>query len=385
MIPSLFIRLGAFPLTPNGKIDRKALRRLDTGTTAEERRIVAPSNEVERLLLEIWEEFLPVRPLSVQEDFFDLGGHSLLAARVFAQIERRLGKKLPLAILFESPTIEGIARALRSTPSGSHWPLIAPMRTEGTRPPLFLVHGAEGNVLLYRSLLRYLDDDQPVYGLQSGGLDGERNFNPSILTMATKYLEEVRSVQPRGPYLLGGYCMGGTVALEMAQQLREAGEQVALLALFETYNVQSVGSRRGILASIVGLAQNLAFHALGTLSIASADRRLFLEQKLETELTRLRIALEVHVERIKAIFTGNVRGALSSRANQQRQRQGFGEIHSAFIRRENNTLQAEAFLRRVPGPTLRLANNTLRWVSDACPSRLPPVNARGAVCAHSGQ
>ncbi|HZQ45904.1 MAG TPA: alpha/beta fold hydrolase, partial [Verrucomicrobiae bacterium] len=162
------------------------------------------------------------------------GGDSLLAARLFARIEKHFGKKLPLTLLFESPTIEHLANMLREGAPPATPSLLLPIQAGGSRPPLFLVHGAGGGMLWgYANLAQHLDPQQPVYGIESRGLKGLEEF-ARIEEMAAEYIREMRTFQPADPYYLGGYCFGGNVAYEMARQLHALGKQVALLALFES-------------------------------------------------------------------------------------------------------------------------------------------------------
>jgi thioesterase domain-containing protein len=160
---------------------------------------------------------------------------------------------------------------------------------------LFLVHGAEGNVLLYRNLVESLGPDQPVYGLQSQGLAGGEMFEPKIESIAARYLEEIQSVQPAGPYYLGGYCVGGTIAFEIAQQLRRAGHSVALLALFETYNLKSRAPVSFALR-MIHKTQNIYFQAANVL-VAGISARFFAE-KLRMELSRFKVHCDILRERI---------------------------------------------------------------------------------------
>ena len=176
-----------------------------------------------------------VRPVALPDSFFELGGHSLLAARLFAEIERRSGRRLPLATLFEAPTVELLAERLRATGSAPPRSCLVAIQPRGGKRPLFCVHPHGGHVLCYRELADALGPDQPVFGLEARGLDGREEPHASIEAMAAHYLGEIRAVQPRGPYALAGYCFGGTVAFEMARQLVAAGEEVALLALLQTY------------------------------------------------------------------------------------------------------------------------------------------------------
>jgi thioesterase domain-containing protein len=232
------------PRTPSGKFDRKALADLPAepgvrGSAAH----VPPRTDAERRLARIWEEALQVRPIGVTADFFELGGHSLLAAAVFAEISRQFGVELPIASLVDTPTIEGLAARLAS-PVESAWQPLVPIRTTGEKPPLFFVHGGGGTVLFLRDVVAGLPPGRPVYGLQSEGQDGRRMSAWRVEQMATRYLQAIRQVQPRGPYCLAGYCFGALVAFEMARQLREAGEDGGLVVLVApplTTNVLGIG------------------------------------------------------------------------------------------------------------------------------------------------
>jgi thioesterase domain-containing protein len=185
---------------------------------------------------------------------------------------------LPLATLYEAPAIEDIARILERKPVSSRWSSLVEIQSSGSRPPFFCFHGEGGNVLIYRKLARHLGADQPFYGLQSQGLDGNSPLLKTIDEMAALYVKEIRSVQPHGPYFLGGYCLGGTVAYEAAQQLHAAGEEVALLALFDTMNWQNV--RMTSWAKGFMFLQRLMFHAAVLLKIDAAGKRKFLRGKL---------------------------------------------------------------------------------------------------------
>lgn len=238
MVPSRFVFLDSFPLTPNGKIDRKALP-----ATVEQQKPTAKfepaKDDVEEMLVGIWEKVLKVKPVGVTDDFFDLGGHSLLALRVSVEIEKQCQVKLPLASLFTTSTIRELAATLRESmgsKAATTWTSFVAMQPLGTKPPLFLVHGAGGNLLLYRALAKRFAPDYPLYGFQSLGLDGESQPLKTIEEMAAHYVRELRAFQPHGPYHLGGYCMGGTISYEMARILTSEGEQVPLVAMLDTYN-----------------------------------------------------------------------------------------------------------------------------------------------------
>ncbi len=234
MIPSVLVLLDTMPLTPNGKIDRRALPTVDNSRLKLKKDFLAPRDSLELQLTQIWEEILDVRPVGVQDNFFEIGGHSLLAVRLMAQIQKQFGQNLPLSALFQGTTIEKFATILRqqshSRPSS---PLVA-IQPSGSKPPLFFVHPVGGNVLCYYQLARHLGADQPFYGLQSLGLDGKSQPYTRIEDMANHYIEALRAVQPEGPYFLGGWSMGGVVAFEIAQQLHKQGHKVKRLVLLDS-------------------------------------------------------------------------------------------------------------------------------------------------------
>jgi amino acid adenylation domain-containing protein/FkbH-like protein len=234
MVPAAFVQIPALPLTPNGKVDRAALPEPERGRPMLAKKYASPRDAIELELSKIWESVLGIEPIGIEDQFFDLGGHSFLAMRMVARIEKAFGKKLRLATIFMAPTIEKLAAILRdeiregSVTAGTS---LVELQAKGTRPPLFFVHGAGGGMFWgYVNLARRLGLDQPVFGLSSRGLDGRPEF-ATIEEMAAQYVRDLRAVQPRGPYHLGGYCFGGNVAYEMARQLEAQDEKVALLAL----------------------------------------------------------------------------------------------------------------------------------------------------------
>jgi acyl carrier protein len=192
--------------------------------------------DVEAKLTEIWESTLGLRAIGMTDDFFQLGGTSLQAVRLFVQIEEAFGVKLPLSALLRLTSVRDLSEAIRRGGAAAHWSCLVEIQPAGSRPPLFCAHGQSGNILMYHSLARHLGPDQPVYGLQPQGLDGKRPPLSCIEDMAADYVKEIQTRQARGPYFLAGYCMGGTIALEIAQQLRRQGQAVGLLAFLETYN-----------------------------------------------------------------------------------------------------------------------------------------------------
>ncbi len=233
MVPTAFVQLDSLPLTAHGKVDRQALAALETSRPEAGADYTAPCDKIERQLATIWSDVLGIERIGTRENFFDLGGHSLLAARLFSLIEKELGRKLPLATLFQAQTIAELADFLRHDDREGSWRSLVPIQPEGNDPPFFFVHAHGGNVVGYRELAGHLGRQQPFYGLQARGLGDSRQCVDNIKEMAANYLTEIRSVQPHGPYRLGGWCMGGVIAFEMAQQLRSQGEEVALLVLVQ--------------------------------------------------------------------------------------------------------------------------------------------------------
>jgi thioesterase domain-containing protein len=176
-----------------------------------------------------------MKPLGVTDNFFDIGGHSMLAARLMARVEQLSGIKLPLNLIFQEPTIEGLCRVLRELPgAASKFSSLVEIQGGVSPTPFFCVHPAGGHVLCYALLSRRLGADQTFYGLQAQGLDHGYNPLTRIEEMATHYIDVIRDVQPEGPYFLGGWSMGGVVAYEMARQLHAQGHKIALLALFDS-------------------------------------------------------------------------------------------------------------------------------------------------------
>jgi amino acid adenylation domain-containing protein len=230
MVPAAFVELTRFPLTPNGKVNRLALP-TPGQRPALDTEYVAPRDVVETDLAACWEEVLGLRPIGVHDNAFDVGIDSLRAARLLVAVEKRTGRKLPPGSLFQAPTVARLANLVRDGQQ-SHWSSLVAIQPDGTQPPFFGVHGGAGTIFPYHDLARLLGPDQPFYGLQARGLYGDTWPHRYVAEMAAHYLDELRTVQPHGPYYLGGYCFGGIVAFEMAQRLVRQGEEVALLALF---------------------------------------------------------------------------------------------------------------------------------------------------------
>ena len=228
MVPSEFVSVGSLPSTPSGKVNRQALKELRPKSPNQVRNVQSPDDEIEYKLVRIWESILRVRPIGITDNFFDLGGHSLLAARMFATIEKKLGISMPLSMLVENATIERLALRIRQQLPGREWPGLIAIQPLGSKPPLFVVHGFGGSLFSFRPLAEVLGADQPVYGLQRGADSPER---PTIKALAARYVNEIQTVDPIGPYNIAGHSSGGMIAFEVASQLVALGKEVNVLAL----------------------------------------------------------------------------------------------------------------------------------------------------------
>lgn len=237
MIPSYFVSLDEMPLNANGKIDRKKLPLPEIA--AKQSVIVAPRTETEESLLTIWRKILNRTEISIYDNFFDIGGYSLLAMRLFTQIQQKFGKRLPLATIFKATTIADLATLLESDSSDTNsddFLCLVPIQAGNPeRPPFFCIHAHGGHVIYFHELARHLGTDQPFYGIQALGIDGNHAPPHRFEEYAEVYVREIRKVQSEGPYYIGGECMGGTIAYEVVRQLEEQGQQVALLVMFDAY------------------------------------------------------------------------------------------------------------------------------------------------------
>ena len=234
MVPSAFVFIEQFPLTPNGKIDRKVLPSPVEADPQQSKSYVAPKTETEIKLAEIWSDILKIKQIGTDEDFFEIGGHSMVAVTLMVKIEKALGVRLPLAILFDNSTIHDMGVLIDQKSEQVSWGSLVPIRSKGSKKPLYLVHGAGLNLLLYTTIVAGLDPDQPVFGLQAKGLDGEDEPLYTIEDIAAYYNEEILKVDKSGSYALAGFSMGGQLAYEMARQLVEAGHKVSFLGVFDT-------------------------------------------------------------------------------------------------------------------------------------------------------
>jgi amino acid adenylation domain-containing protein len=267
MIPSACVMMEALPLMPNGKVDRSALPVPQLRLNKLEGEYAAPRDALQRQLVEIWEELLKIHPISVTDNFFELGGDSLLLVILAARIKERLGKCVPMAALFKGPTIEHLSHLLGRAKEHSSWSALVPMQQNGANSPLFCPHAGGGQVLCYADLVRYLGNDQPFYGLQMCESETGVVVHNQIEAMASDYVDSIRAFHPTGPYLLGGWSMGGVIAFEMARQLQQQGQQIALLALIDVEVPLVQKSEHNWATLLTSFAHNLGL-TYGALSIS---------------------------------------------------------------------------------------------------------------------
>ncbi|MGZ9260897.1 MAG: amino acid adenylation domain-containing protein [Candidatus Binatia bacterium] len=235
MVPSMFMFLESLPLTPNGKLDQKALPAPDPTRPELKEGFTAPRTATEEVLAGIWAEVLKLDKVGIRDSFFDLGGHSLLAVRLTNTIQKQFKTAIRVAHVFAAPTVEQFALLLQA-PRESNWSSLVALNSQGTRRPFFWVHGEASDAYLPR----YLGPDQPLYGLRHQSEDGRPALYRTVQEIAAHYLEEIRSVQPEGPYLLGGYCFGALVALEMAQRLQAHRQAIDLLVFMDPPSGQTL-------------------------------------------------------------------------------------------------------------------------------------------------
>jgi amino acid adenylation domain-containing protein len=239
MLPSEYFILDQFPLTTSGKIDQQALAQFETIPYDGVYSTTNPETPEEKLIAEIWENALNIHNTDITRDFFELGGHSMIAVQVMTQLEKRTNIKLPISVLFEYPTIRGLAKYIKEKGGKNPWNSLVSIKSSGSKIPLYIVHGGGMNVMPFYAIAKYLDREQPLYGLQAYGLNGKDEPLTTIEAIAAQYLSEILRQNPDGPYALAGYSLGGLVAFEMAQQLKLQGKEITALVMFDTYAIRS--------------------------------------------------------------------------------------------------------------------------------------------------
>ncbi len=277
-VPADFIFADTFPLTPNGKVDLKALLSTPNKRASMMSNSLPLQSPLELKLSQIWSEVLNVQPIARDDDFFSLGGNSLLALRLFERIYKSFGANLPLATIFTASTISQLANIILNQKVSSAYSSLVNIQPRGSKPPFFCIHAVGGNVLNYHPLAKALGDDQPLYGLQSPGWDGKELLLISLEEMAANYLQEIRLVQPQGPYYIGGHSFGGFVAYEIARQLEQQGESMAFLALFDC-----VGPN---LTSESHLFQRIDIRLQNLSKLSTSQKLSYIRARIEYQLRR---------------------------------------------------------------------------------------------------
>jgi thioesterase domain-containing protein/acyl carrier protein len=291
MIPDSFVWLERLPLTPNGKIDRSALPHEPTGAP---RREIAPRTPTERAVASIWAEHLGLVSVGIDDDFFDLGGHSLLAVKLVTALELKFGLSLPLALLFEAPTVSALARAIDGRKAGTGSTRVINIQARGRRTPIFALPGGGGSVIVYGLLARALGTSQPFYGLEHPGLDDGEVPPDRVESVAAGFVEDMQRQAPNQPCILMGACSGAIVAFELARLLEEAGRCVELVIMLDP---SRIGRRRSAamtgplwrrLAVLRFVAGRLASYVREFSRLEGAGRWDFVKEKRARLATLLR-------------------------------------------------------------------------------------------------
>lgn len=310
MVPAAFVTLDGLPLTPSGKLDRHALPAPDVDPRRTGRR---PRTPQEQVLCELFAEILSVDRVDIDDDFFDLGGHSLLATRLVSRIGATFDITLGVRSLFEAPTVAALAMRLDISDPDESFEVILPMRSSGRRPPLFCIHPGAGLGWAYSGLMRYLGPDHPVYAVQARSLARPEPRPTSLEDMAADYAEQIREVQPSGPYCLLGWSVGGLVAHAVATKMQRDGEQIALLAILDAYPPgersleQSAASDPG--ADLVNIVDMFGGHSDGLSTVPLTSARVV--DILRRRGSALASLDEKHLATVIAVMQNNGRLAMN--------------------------------------------------------------------------
>ncbi len=348
MVPAALVRVDTIPRSPNGKVDRKALPMPEDIELGTQRAYQPPSDELEARLCDLWSEVLGVKPIGVGDDFFEIGGHSLLAVSLFAKIKARLGKEMPITALFEGRTVQRMAEALRG--GENVWSHVVELGGAGDDPPLFWIHtlggGGGGGFFRYQTLVEELSLGRKSYGIRAPA----EPFN-RMEAMASLYVEEMRRLQPKGPYHLLGYCFGGVVAYTMAEQLHRMGEQVAFLGLIEASAPLESPSPLESPRHLLEFSRNALDWAAGFVGWPTAKKQAWVKRQLRS---------------VTQIARGQEHGYTMDDFLEKPERQGeyrkFVEAHwEALMHYEPKSHPCRATLLRVRGNDLRAFEHDLGW------------------------
>ena len=323
---------------PNGKVNRNALPAPGELDFHQARNLIPPRNPIEEKLCAIWAQMLDLDRVGISDDFFDIGGHSLLAVRLVDQVEKTFGLGLPIASVFQAPTIAEFARLVDDSKSTKAFSPLVHMQPRKENTPIFCVHPGDGNVFHFTDLVRQLDSHQPFYGLQAYGIEPGTEPVSDFMEMASIYIEQIRSIQPRGPYILGGFSAGGAIAFEMAQQLTGRGEDVALLMLFDSLAphifkpMDEIQVFMGFVRDLAGSTKEALFSLFSkklavrlnsghtmvreALNILSRDERLQLLWECAQETGLLKLDMDIkYMQRFYDVFQSTSTGLINYNAD----------------------------------------------------------------------
>lgn len=291
MVPYCFVQVDELPLNGNGKLDLRALpvpspaNMLGAGSSSS----LEAMSELEKEIVELWQNLFPIENIRLDDDFFALGGTSLTAARLFNRLEARFKRRLQLSAILEASTVHKQAKLLGDFESHNIPSLVVPLSKRGNEPPLFLIHPIGGNVLIYRDLALRLS--RPVYGVEAAQSDCETATPLPIEELAKQYIDAIRTVQDSGPYYIGGYSFGGIVASEMTYQLQKSGESVGLVVLIDTSvepSLKSLLQQKRIQATVDRIIRSVRHNLRQTMELGFI-------RYLDYRLTR--IAMSLHLVR----------------------------------------------------------------------------------------
>lgn len=300
MVPAHYLVLERLPLSPNGKVDRKALAALQGKELQSHTTFLAPRTPEEQKLAEIWCEVLRRDRVGVHDNFFDLGGHSLTAARLASEIKKRLGRNIAISALFQAPTVAALASFLEGSNGTTQLQSLVALQTQGQAPSVFCIHGWGGNVYSFLDLARAMGQHRPVFGLQAVGLDGRQPRHTTVEQMAAHYVQEIRAWNPQGPYHLIGQSLGGWITYEVARQLAQTGAKLSSVTLLDS-QMGSVSLPRGMRwkAQARHLSARAQYHVARLQTPPPEGRLAYLMRRLgylKAHLTRRPASLELDKE-----------------------------------------------------------------------------------------
>lgn len=310
MVPGLFIIVNAMPLTPNAKTDRKFLSNIEASCLLENvskyqkqagEDIPEFWNDTELAIKPIWEKALGISNSGRKDDFFASGGHSLIAIELMHQIEKELHVKIPLSALFKKPSIAGISEIIRGG-ANPDFKYIVPIKPHGKKAPIYIVHGAGLEVMVFKDLAAQMCDDQPVFGIQAIGLTSDELPSESLEEIALKYIEEIKLHNPNGPYLLAGFSAGSLIAFEMARQMTERGDTIKMLGVMD-YSLEMCRRHTGVWTKLKKSVKEFIPRQMYALNMlfkhpkqALKYQKRFLELRLEGILSKMGISNGKNVE-----------------------------------------------------------------------------------------